>query len=71
MELGYENPIIGNSLNPRDSNRSSGWSSAGEGGIIACKLAPIGVGTDWFGSIRIPASFCGVYGFKPTSYRSL
>lgn len=63
------NPIYGTARNPHDINRSCGGSSGGEGGLVAAKCTPIGFGTDVGGSIRIPAAFCGVYGFKPTSQR--
>ena len=46
-----------------------GGSSGGEGGLITAQCSPIGIGTDIGGSIRTPASYCGVYGFKPTPYR--
>jgi Asp-tRNA(Asn)/Glu-tRNA(Gln) amidotransferase A subunit family amidase len=60
------NPIYGTARNPHDVNRSCGGSSGGDGGLVAAKCSPLGIGTDVGGSIRIPAAFCGVYGFKPT-----
>ena len=58
----------GRSLNPYNINLSSGGSTGGESALIALKGSVLGVGTDIGGSIRGPAGFCGIYGFKPTSY---
>ncbi|MEM9093683.1 MAG: amidase [Pseudomonadota bacterium] len=52
--------------NPHDPNRTSGGSSAGSSAAVAAGQAPLGVGTQTYGSIVRPASFCGVYGFKPS-----
>lgn len=56
-------------LNPTNRNLSAGGSSGGEGSCIAFRGSAIGVGTDIGGSIRIPSSFNGVYGFRPTALR--
>lgn len=56
-------------LNPCNSEWSAGGSSGGEGSCIRFKGSAIGIGTDIGGSIRIPASFNGVYGFRPTALR--
>jgi fatty acid amide hydrolase len=61
-----ENPIWGLTRNPWDLGRSAGGSSGGEAAGIAAGYAPLGIGTDIGGSIRIPAHFCGVVGLKPT-----
>jgi amidase len=50
-------------------NLTAGGSSGGEGAILALRAAPLGVGTDIAGSIRIPAMCCGTFGFKPTTNR--
>jgi len=63
------NTIWGRGLNPWNHQRSIGGSSGGEGGLIAARCSPIGLGSDALGSVRIPASFCGVVGFKPTAGR--
>jgi len=63
------NNIWGVGVNPWNKNRSLGGSSGGDAGLIASKCSPIGLGSDVYGSIRIPAAFAGVYGFKPTSGR--
>ena len=60
------NPIFGQSANPFSLAHTPGGSSGGEGAAIAAGLSPLGVGTDIGGSIRVPAHFCGICGFKPT-----
>jgi len=52
--------------NPWDLGRNSGGSSAGAGVAVAAGLGPLAIGSDIGGSVRIPASFCGVVGFKPS-----
>ncbi len=64
-----DNKVWGRGLNPWNSQRSLGGSSGGDGGLIAAKCSPICWGSDAYGSIRLPAAFAGVYGFKPTSGR--
>jgi fatty acid amide hydrolase len=56
-------------LNPWNQLRSIGGSSGGEGGLVAARCSPVGIGSDVGGSIRIPAEFCGVYGLKPSDFR--
>lgn len=63
------NPVYGRSLNPWNKNRAVGGSSGGEGALAAARCNVVGIGSDIGGSIRIPAAFCGVYGFKPYSAR--
>lgn len=58
----------GRTLNPFNINLSAGGSSGGEGALVGMKGSVLGVGTDIGGSIRGPSAFCGIYGFKPTSY---
>ncbi len=71
LSLAYEsnNLIYGCTNNPYDLSRTPGGSSGGESAIIAAGGSPIGLGTDGFGSIRLPAHFCGIAGLKPTSGR--
>jgi Asp-tRNA(Asn)/Glu-tRNA(Gln) amidotransferase A subunit family amidase len=59
----------GVALNPWDLNRTAGGSSGGEAALLAARGSPVGIGTDVAGSIRIPAAYCGVCGFKPTNGR--
>lgn len=61
--------IWGTTLNPYNKDRTPGGSSGGEGGLVACGGSPLGMGSDIGGSIRIPATFCGICGFKPTPER--
>lgn len=64
------NHIYGTSLNPWDLQRTTGGSSGGDAGLIAAQGALLAICGDLAGSIRIPAAFCGVYGFKPSSFRT-
>ncbi len=54
-------------LNPVDRSLSPGGSSSGSAVAVAAGLCPLGLGTDLSGSLRIPAAYCGVVGFKPAS----
>ncbi|HEY6935181.1 MAG TPA: amidase [Marmoricola sp.] len=64
---GYtDNAVFGLTRNPWDLSRTPGGSSGGAGASVAYGAAPLGLGTDGGGSIRIPAAFCGVVGHKPT-----
>jgi 1-carboxybiuret hydrolase len=61
-----ENVHDGPSRNPHDTNHMTGGSSGGSGGAAAGGLVPITLGSDTNGSIRVPSSFCGLFGLKPT-----
>lgn len=67
MALESSNRVYGTAENPWDRKRTPGGSSGGDAAIVATKCAPISIGSDIGGSIRNPANFCGIYGFKPTS----
>ncbi|CAK63580.1 unnamed protein product (macronuclear) [Paramecium tetraurelia] len=69
MTFESTNRIFGRSLNPWNKDRAVGGSSGGEAALQAARCSVIGMGSDIGGSIRIPAAFCGVYGFKPSMVR--
>jgi len=64
-----DNLIFGRTSNPYDLTRSPGGSSGGESALIASGGSALGLGSDAFGSVRLPAAFCGLAGIKPTSGR--
>ena len=63
---GSVNPAYGMTFNPHDLERTSGGSSSGSAALVAAGVCRHALGTDTGGSIRIPASYCGIVGLKPT-----
>ncbi|SNT12001.1 amidase [Tropicimonas sediminicola] len=60
------NPVFGATRNPYDPARSAGGSSGGAAAALAARMLPLADGSDMMGSLRNPAAFCNVYGFRPT-----
>ncbi|WP_298255150.1 amidase [uncultured Arthrobacter sp.] len=60
------NDVFGTTVNPFDTSRSAGGSSGGAAAAIAARIQPLGDGSDMGGSLRIPASFCNIVGFRPS-----
>lgn len=67
--LDGENYFYGTPVNPRAPDRIPGGSSSGSASAVACGLVDFALGTDCGGSIRVPASLCGVYGMRPSLHR--
>src|SRR5262249_47193904 len=64
-----DNPVYGCTNSPHDLGRTPGGSTGGGAAAVASYCSPLGLGDDLGGSIRVPASWDGLFGFKPTSFR--
>lgn len=60
------NPVFGATANPYDAGRTAGGSSGGAAAALAARLVAVADGSDMMGSLRNPAAFCNVYGFRPS-----
>ena len=62
-----DNPVYGRCINPVRPGYTPGGSSGGSGAAVAAGLCVAALGTDTMGSVRVPAAYCGVFGFKPSN----
>ncbi|TXL76421.1 amidase [Vineibacter terrae] len=62
-----DNAVYGRCMNPLKPGYTPGGSSGGSAAAVAARLCAAALGTDTMGSVRVPAAYCGVYGFKPTN----
>lgn len=69
QDVQCNSPLLGIGNNPWDLGRTPGGSTGGGAAAVAAGFTPIELGSDGNGSIRIPAHYCGVFGFKPTEFR--
>jgi amidase len=69
FSLSGDNVHFGMPRNPAAPDRDPGGSTSGSAAAVAGGLSELGLGTDTLGSIRVPASYCGIYGFRPTHGR--
>lgn len=67
VAMDSSNPVYGTTQNPWSARHVAGGSSGGEASAVASFMSPLGLGTDLGGSLRFPAAFCGVLGYKPTT----
>ncbi len=61
-----DNPFTGSCRNPCNPHLNAGGSSGGSAALVAAGIVPVALGSDTMGSVRIPAAYCGITGYKPT-----
>jgi amidase len=66
LDMQCSNPVFGTTSNAWDNSRTAGGSSGGGSAALAAGFTPFEIGSDLAGSIRVPAAFNGIYGFRPT-----
>jgi amidase len=69
MDIQTNNPVFGRTNNPWDLTRTPSGSSGGSAAAVAAGMISLELGSDWGGSLRTPAHYCGVYALKPTEHR--
>jgi amidase len=69
LDLQTNSNLFGRTSNPWDETRTPGGSTGGGAAALAAGMTPFEVGSDLAGSIRVPAHYCGIFGFKPTEHR--
>jgi len=67
--LDGESHFFGTPVNPKAPDRVPGGSSSGSASAVACRLTDFSIGTDSGGSVRVPASLCGIWGMRPSLHR--
>ncbi|MEM9266041.1 MAG: amidase [Cyanobacteria bacterium P01_F01_bin.13] len=69
QDIQTDSAHFGRANNPWDTSRTTGGSTGGGAAAVSSGLSPLEIGSDLFGSVRLPAHFCGIFGFRPTQGR--